>query len=211
MKPEAHSLSAVSDRSPDITVECHTGSAIQPFIADAARLRITVFREWPYLYEGDDAYERDYLLTYSQNPQSLFVVTHAGPDVVGISTGIPLVAETDEVKAPFLAAGIDPGTVFYFGESVLLPAWRGCGIGVDFFRERERYARSLPGIQRAAFCAVDCPVAHPARPADYVPLDGFWGRRGFAKTTLRTEFTWKETGEAKASPKTLTFWLKLLA
>ena len=58
----------MSDRSPDITVECHTGSAIQPFIADAARLRITVFQEWPYFYEGDDAYERDYLLTWASPP-----------------------------------------------------------------------------------------------------------------------------------------------
>jgi GNAT superfamily N-acetyltransferase len=200
----------MAHRSPDITIECHTGSAIQPFIPDAARLRIAVFREWPYLYEGDDAYERDYLLTYSQNPQSLFVVAKAGPEVVGISTGIPLEAETDEVKAPFVAAGIEPGSVFYFGESVLLPAWRGCGIGVDFFKERERYARSLPGIRLAAFCAVDRPVDHPARPADYLPLDGFWTRRGFTKTTLRTEFSWKETGEAEASPKPLTFWIKPL-
>ncbi len=201
----------MAPRSPDITLECHAGSALQPFIADAARLRIAVFREWPYLYEGDDAYEREYLLTYSQNPDSLFVVAKAGPEVVGISTGIPLRAETDEVKAPFLTAGIDPAAVFYFGESVLLPAWRGCGIGVDFFRERERYARSLPGIRYAAFCAVDRASDHPARPKDYVPLDAFWSKRGFGKTGLRTEFTWKETGEAEASPKTLTFWMKPLA
>ncbi len=201
----------MSARSPDIEIACHTGSAIQPFIPDAARLRIAVFREWPYLYEGDDAYERDYLQTYSQTPESLFVVAKACGEVVGISTGIPLAAETDEVKSPFQAAGIDPATVFYFGESVLLPAWRGQGIGVDFFRERERYARSLTDFQYAAFCAVDRSAAHPLWPEGYVPLDLFWIKRGFAKTTLRTEFTWKEIGEVEASPKALTFWMKELA
>lgn len=200
----------MSGQSPEITLECHTGSAIQPFIPDAARLRISVFREWPYLYEGDAAYERDYLLTYSQNPDSLFVVAKASGKVVGISTGIPLTAETDEVKSPFPAAGIDPASVFYYGESVLLPAWRGQGIGVGFFREREGYARSFPGIQYAAFCAVDRPVHHPLRPPHFVPLDLFWMKRGFVKTTLRTEFTWKEIGEAEASPKALTFWMKEL-
>jgi GNAT superfamily N-acetyltransferase len=200
----------MSERHPEITITCHTGVAIQPFISDAARLRITVFREWPYLYEGDDVYERDYLRTYSQDPDSLFVVAKAGDAVVGVSTGIPLKAETAEVKAPFLAAGLDPDAFFYFGESVLLPAWRGQGIGVEFFQERERYARSLPGIQHAAFCAVDRPVTHPLRPAEYVPLDLFWMKRGFAKTTLRTEFSWKEIGEAEASPKALTFWMKEL-
>jgi len=195
---------------PDITIECHTGDAIQPYILDAARLRITVFREWPYLYAGNPVYEQEYLLTYSRHPGSLFAVARADDEVIGISTGVPLADETPEVKAPFHTAGIDPGSVFYFGESVLLPAWRGLGIGVRFFEERERYARTLPGIRQAAFCAVDRPVTHPARPADYEPLDSFWTRRGFRKTSLQTFFTWQEIGETEPSPKSLTFWMKAL-
>ena len=35
------------------------GAAIQPFVPDAARLRIAVFREWPCPYDGDDACGRD--------------------------------------------------------------------------------------------------------------------------------------------------------
>ncbi len=193
---------------PPVDIFTVRGAAIGPFIPDAARLRIVVFHEWPYLYEGDDAYERDYLRTYCNNPDSLFVIARTGGKVIGISTGIPLLAETEEVKAPFPAAGIDPATVFYFGESVLLPDWRGRGLGVKFFEERERYARSLPGIRYAAFCAVDRPADHPARPADYVPLDSFWAKRGFAKTALQTRFTWKESGDAEASPQQLTFWMK---
>jgi GNAT superfamily N-acetyltransferase len=184
---------------PSVEVFTVRGAAIGPFIPDAARLRIAVFRDWPYLYEGDDVYERDYLRTYRDNPDSLFVIARAGGEVIGLSTGIPLQAETGEVKAPFLAEGINPATVFYFGESVLLPDWRGRGLGVRFFEERERYARSLPGIRHAAFCAVE-----------YVPLDSFWAKRGFAKTALRTGFTWQEIGEAEASLKQLTFWMKAI-
>ena len=47
------------------------------------------------------------------------------------------------MKTPFLTADVDPGSVFYFGESVLLPSWRGQGIGVIFLKEREDFARSL--------------------------------------------------------------------
>ena len=195
---------------PPVDVFTVRGAAIGPFIPDAARLRIAVFRDWPYLYEGDDAYEREYLRTYRDNPDSFFVVARVAGEVIGISTGIPLQAETEEVKAPFLVAGIDPASIFYLSESVLLPDWRGRGLGLRFFEERERYARSLPGIRHAAFCAVDRPADHPARPADYMPLDSFWVKRGFAKTALRTGFTWKEIGEAEASPKQLTFWMKAL-
>ena len=195
---------------PPVDVFTVRGAAIGPFIPDAARLRIAVFRYWPYLYEGDDAYEREYLRTYRDNPDSFFVVARVAGEVIGISTGIPLQAETEEVKAPFLVAGIDPASIFYLSESVLLPDWRGRGLGLRFFEERERYARSLPGIRHAAFCAVDRPADHPAHPADYMPLDSFWVKRGFAKTALRTGFTWKEIGEAEASPKQLTFWMKAL-
>ena len=186
------------------------GNAIEEFLGDAARLRLAVFREWPYLYVGDEASEGKYLETYRQHGESLFVVARAGGEVVGISTGMPLRGETGEVQEPFVAAGIDPARVFYFGESVLLPGWRGRGIGVRFFEERERHARGLAGVENAACCAVDRPAGHRARPPGYVALDAFWAKRGFVKTALRTEFTWKEIGEDTASAKSLTFWMKAL-
>jgi hypothetical protein len=74
--------------------------------------------------------------------------------------------------------------------------------------EREAHARRTPGIRRAAFCAVDRPPNHPLRPPDYVPLDEFWEHRGFTKTPLKTEFSWKEVGEGEESPKKMIFWWK---
>lgn len=194
----------------DIRILTATGPDIRPWIPDAARLRISVFREYPYLYDGDPEYESEYLRTYSEAPGSFFVIAIHGDRVIGVSTGLPLIEGTEEEKAPFLAAGMDPATVFYFGESVLEPEWRGRGIGVRFFEEREARARAVPGIRMAAFCAVDRPADHPARPADYLPLDAFWTKRGFTRSMLQTRFTWKETGEDAESPKPMTFWLKEL-
>jgi GNAT superfamily N-acetyltransferase len=193
-----------------VTLSTVTGPAILPFIADAARLRISVFREYPYLYDGSLDYEEVYLRTYSASPGSVFVVARDEERIVGVSTGMPLAQETEEVRRPFLDAGIPVEEVFYFGESVLKPAYRGQGTGVRFMETREAHARNLPGIKYAAFCAVERPVDHPQRPADFIPLDEFWKHRGFAKTLLRTEFTWKETGEAAESPKVMAFWMKKL-
>ena len=47
-----------------IDVRVLTGAALDAALDDVARLRITVFREWPYLYDGDLEYERDYLNAY---------------------------------------------------------------------------------------------------------------------------------------------------
>ena len=42
----------------DVRIETLQGRALLPV---PARLRITVFRDFPYLYEGDDAYEAGHL------------------------------------------------------------------------------------------------------------------------------------------------------
>ena len=66
-----------------------SGSAIAPYVPDLARLRIEVFREYPYLYDGDEAYERKYLQTYLDAPRSLAVLVYDGAQLIGASTGLP--------------------------------------------------------------------------------------------------------------------------
>lgn len=194
----------------EIQIRNLTGNQIAPHLPDLARLRITVFREFPYLYDGDPAYEERYLATYSNSPHSLFVLVWHAAQIVGVSTGLPLADETAEVQQPFVSQGYDIGTIFYFGESVLLPEYRGRGIGVRFFAEREAYARRLHA-RYTTFCAVDRPADHPRRPADYVPLDAFWQRRGYTRQPLlHTTFHWQDLDEASESPKPMTFWLKQL-
>ena len=185
------------------------GEAVTPHIADLARLRTEVFRAFPYLYEGSEAYEASYLATYAKSPESLFVLAIDGERIVGASTGVPMTDASEIFRTPFLAAGIDPAKVFYFGESVLLPAYRGRGLGVRFFEEREAYARKLARFDWCAFCAVERPKDHPLRPADYVPLDEFWGKRGYAhRADLRMTLAWQDIDEEHDTGKPMSFWLK---
>jgi GNAT superfamily N-acetyltransferase len=188
-----------------------TGPQVEPYLDDLARLRITVFRDFPYLYDGDVAYERQYLQTYAQAPASLFVLAMAGEDVVGAATGVPLADAEQAFQQPLRDAGFAAHEVFYFGESVLLPAWRGRGIGHGFFDHREDHARGLPGIATAAFCAVERPEDHPDRPADYSPLHALWRKRGFTRRPdITTTYTWKDVGDPHESAKPMIFWLKPL-
>lgn len=191
--------------------ESVSGPAVLPHIPDLARLRIAVFRDWPYLYDGDEAYERSYLRIYAESPRAAVVLAFDGGDVVGASTCLPLADETANVQAPFIAAGIAVGRVFYFGESILLARYRGQGVGLRFFAEREAHARAVSACDYAAFCAVQRPADDPRRPAGAAPLNAFWRKRGYTPyPRLACEMRWREVGAAEEMPHRLTFWMKSL-
>lgn len=195
--------------SAPFTYEELSGEAVRPYLRELGGLRIAVFREFPYLYDGDLDYEEQYLETYVNSPRSLVVLLRNGGRLVGATTCLPMADESPEFQAPFLAAAFDLNEVFYFGESIILPECRGQRAGHEFFRRREEHARRVGPFRYTAFCAVDRPVDHPVRPEGYVPLDAFWTRMGYAKRPdLRCEFEWKEIGEAEPSFKGMTFWVK---
>ncbi len=189
-----------------------SGAAVTPHLDAVAALRIAVFRDWPYLYAGDHAYEADYLATYAQSPRSLFVLVFDAGQVVGASTAIPLADETAAFQQPFLERGIAPERVYYFGESVLLSAYRGRGLGHRFFDEREACARRLGGFDLTAFCAVERRADDPRRPAGHRDNDAFWTRRGYRRQDdMFCQLEWQEIGHAEPSSHRLRFWLRPLA
>ena len=186
------------------------GAALAPWLEAVAALRIAVFRDWPYLYDGDLAYEREYLEAYLASPRSVVVLALAGDAVVGASTGLPLAEDAAAFRAPFEARGIDPATVFYFGESVLLPAWRGRGIGHAFFDHREDHARGLDGMTLAAFAAVDRAADDPRRPPGHRGNEAFWTGRGYVRQPGMTmALPWREVGVGEVD-HALTFWTRPL-
>lgn len=194
-----------------VQVTTITGKAIRNIIKELAKLRILIFRDFPYLYEGSPEYEEDYLSTYLRSPESIIVLVKDGDAVVGASSAMPMDMETEEVQAPFIRAGIRPAGVFYFGESLLMKEYRGQGFGHAFFNEREEWALSLKRFRHCAFCAVERPANHPLRPPDYVPLDAFWAKRGYVKRPeMITHFSWQDVDQDRETNKPMVFWTKEL-
>jgi hypothetical protein len=108
-----------------LTFETLSGAALTARLDALAGLRIKVFREWPYLYDGDAAYEARYLAAYAESPGALVVAAStAEGEAVGMATCQPGQEASAKLRASWSAAGLDATELCYFGESVLLPKYR---------------------------------------------------------------------------------------
>ncbi|NDW05451.1 GNAT family N-acetyltransferase [Jiella pacifica] len=195
----------------NLSFDVLSGEGIGPILDDLARLRITVFRAYPYLYDGDADYERAYLASYARSPGAMVVIARSGAgEIVGAATAAPLGDHQPQLSEAFRKKGIDPAEVFYLGESVLLADYRGRGAGHRFFDAREQAGRA-GGYWIAAFCGVVRPDDHPARPQGYVPLDGFWKKRGYERIDgLVSHMRWRDIGESGETDKPMQFWMRRL-
>lgn len=191
------------------TIEIKTlkGKMILPFIEQIANLRITIFRNYPYCYDGNMAYESEYLKTYTNCEESTIVLALSDQQIIGASTAVPLEFEVDEFKKPFEKENIKK--IFYLGESVLFPEFRGKNIYRHFFHEREKAALHY-GCNRTTFCAVDRP-SDIQRPSNYFPLDAVWNHFNYQKNNDRyTYFHWKDIHETIETAKRMVYWEKKL-
>lgn len=192
------------------TVRILEGKEIADALGELARLRITVFAEYPYLYDGDEEYEAEYVREFAQEPGSVLVAAFDGGRMIGAATASPMEGQKEEFRRPFRECGYEVSRIFYFGESVLLPQYRGQGIGHAFFDYREAAARAA-GAVYAAFAAVVRPEDHKARSGGYRAHDAFWTRRGYAKAPgLVTELAWKDHGEEGETLKPMQYWMRAL-
>ena len=195
--------------SDSLTYIKRIGADTSSLFEELAALRIEVFRDYPYLYEGSLEYEKEYLRTYSRSADSMIFSVYDRGKMVGATTCIPLIDESKEVIEPFINSGYKLDEVFYFGESILLKPYRGLGLGHRFFDEREKHALSFGNYKFTCFCAVQRPDDHPKKPDGYRPNDKFWLHRGYApEKGLVSEFEWLDMGKEKPTKKPMMYWMR---
>lgn len=193
-----------------LTVRALHGANLAAALDDLARLRIAVFRDWPYLYDGTHAYERAYLATYGDTAGALLVAAFDGDKLIGASTSTVMEDHAEAFAAAFQTTGIALTDVLYGAESVVLPPYRGLGLGHRFFDLREAHARAM-GRSHVAFASVKRPQSDPRQPATFRTNDAFWTSQGYAPLPgVVAEFGWKDLGDTTETQKTLQFWLRKL-
>ena len=191
-----------------ITEHILTGTAVEDFLNDIASLRIEIFREFPYLYDGRREDELHYLKLYSVTPESFVIIINDGEKVAGAATGMPLCHETTELVEPFSGTSYPVDEIFYVGELLFYPEHRNRGMGMQLVRMVEEQIRSYSTYRYLTCATVVRPDDHPMRPTDYIPIDRFLAHTGFSLLPgITTSFTWLETdGVRRCHP--MNFWIK---
>jgi GNAT superfamily N-acetyltransferase len=195
----------------EISEKLLTGTAIAAALDEMATLRLDIFREYPYLYEGRRQDELNYLGSYATAADACVILVHDGAAVVGAATGMPLIHEDAQMQGAFAGTTLPLEEIYYIGELLFRPAYRNCGLGQKTLASLESHVRSL-GSHRTLTCAtVERPDDHPLRPEGYTPIARFLARTGFVRLPgVTTSFMWRETdGVERDHP--MQFWSKELS
>ncbi len=186
------------------------GEAIRPHLAGIARLRMEIFREFPYLYLGEEAYELEYLRSYADSDNAFVVLAWDGDVLAGALTGVPLQEEMPEFTAPFAHSSYALDRLFYIGELLFLPRYRGQGLGTMLFGEAEAHVRSRSSFSHLTCATVVRPDEHPFRPDDFIPIDGFLHRHAFERMDgVTVDLSWPEV-DGVTRGHAMQFWIRPL-
>jgi len=192
------------------SLELYSGPALLPYLPEIARLRITIFREFPYLYKGSEDVETKYLQAYAEAPDACVFVIRDRETIIGAVTGVPLNREPASFTAPFAGSLFSPDAIYYLGELLFLPGYRGQGLGSRLMKEFEDHARSLGRYHHMAGATIVRPEDHPLRPSDYHPIDSFLTNAGLIKhPELHVTLPWPDL-DGNVTENTMVFWIKEL-
>lgn len=195
----------------NLTTRTLSGSAITDHLDDLASLRLEIFAEFPYLYQGKREDEISYLSGYAKTPGAIVILAEADGRVVGAATGMPLIHEDAALRDPVTTAGLSIETFYYVGELLFYPAWRGAGMGLQLLSKMEEEIHTLGGYDQIICATVERPDDHPARPAGHISITRFLARTGFSRIEgATTGFTWLEPDGIKRDHPML-LWSKPLA
>ncbi len=193
----------------NIKIVSSHGGEIKNLIPDIARLRIEVFAEYPFLYDGDLDYEYKYLEKYDSTGNAIVVAAYDNDKIIGVSTGYPLADQSEELKQVFQKSKRDVNDSFCLNEAVLEKGYRGKGIGGRLIDQIETFAKGFKQYKYMSLFTSLRPVDDPKRPKEYRPLGPFWAARGFCEhPELTFEVPYKEIGNDKETLHKMVFWTK---
>lgn len=193
-----------------ISANLLTGLSVEGCLDDLASLRINIFKEYPYLYDGFPEDELKYLRLYMETPDAFVISVKDSGRMIGAATGVPLCYEHEGLVAPFIGTSYSVDELFYVGEVLFYQECRDRGLGLNLLKQIEEYVRTLGSYRYLTCATVVRPDNHPLYPENYVKIDKFLTRTGFnILPDVTSNFVWQET-DGVMRDHLMQFWIKEL-
>jgi len=187
------------------------GEEILPFLDEVAALRIDIFREWPYLYEGDIETEKKYLKVYGDTKDSILILAKDQEKIVGVVMGLPVADSMKQIQNEYLRKKVSMDGGFYLADAILMPPYRARGIGKQMLQKFEASVLEMHKYDQISCCEIVRDNNHPMRPEDYQSLDPFWDRLGFhVSLGWQTSFDYLDIGNSVDTPHFMRFRCKTI-
>ena len=190
-----------------------TGKEICTYLDIVATMRLQYFREFPYLYEGSLEAEKNYIRKLALIPDALLTVALMDEKVIGFCTGVPLKSDYDsikEAKTLFINEGVDPTPYFYYGEMIVLPAFRNAKTLLSMAQAQDAWCKAR-GFIFSCFLTVMRKLNDLRFPKKYRSLEPIWLRGGYKRMQLSIFLQWPTIqldGSVEEKVNELEFWEK---
>ncbi|NGX45983.1 MAG: hypothetical protein K940chlam2_01164 [Chlamydiae bacterium] len=181
------------------------GKDILPYLDQVAQLRMGIYREWPYLYEGDLATEKNYLKVYAEAKDSLLVVATEGDQVIGIAIGLPLNESIEQIQDVFREKQVSMENCYYFADEVLIKEYRG-QIGLTMNQKFEQAVGELKRYGEIYGFEIVREANDPRKPEGYRSLDPLWEKLGYGVIPgWEAHVEWLDVGDAEKTSHLMRF------
>lgn len=188
--------------SAEIQIETYKGKEIGQKIEPTIQFINQIYRDPPFLYNGNDAEYRAYLMEYAHNDESYLNLIMNNDKIVGVALGIPLSHSRELYKQPFK----DVKGIYYIGEFGLNPSYRNKGYEDQLIKKLESEAKAK-GYRTLAIWELE---KTPSANSPLLPF-AFWEKQGFKRhPEFSFNINWTNLGDTKESNHEATYWLKPL-
>ncbi len=194
----------------DIKLFLLKGKQALPFIDIVANFRINVFKEFPYLYEGNIEDERGYITSYTEHDDANIILIYKGDSAIGFSSSLPLSMESEYITDVIKNAGLDINDYLYLGEAIINKEYRGIGILNNIIDIHTSEAKKL-NLSKFCFMAVLRDSNHPNTPKDdnYIANEVIFSKKGFSPINdCYVNIEWKNCITGNMEENTLQFYTK---
>ncbi len=203
-------------RSPNkYEIKLFKGKDIEPFLDEIGSLRVKVFREFPYLYDGDLETERKYIAEYAKSDKSVLIAAFVDKQIIGFVTGTALDSGLEIIRTAyelFNSRSLIANNYYYIGEIIILEEYRSFSLSLELIKQIGTFAKNS-GYTSLCFLTVIREAGHPLKPAHYRSTAKLWEFYKAKKMNMSVDYEWKtliNSSESMMQTNKLEFWERSL-